>query len=36
MLEVGEIPLSDGPDLSRPAQPPADPMVVRHLVGVES
>lgn len=36
MLEIGEILLSDGPDLSRPAQPPADPAVVRNLVGVES
>lgn len=35
MLEVGEIPLSDGPDLSRPAQPPASPETVTQLVGVE-
>jgi uncharacterized membrane protein len=33
-LETGEIPLSDGPGLLRPAQPPADPADIRSHAGV--
>ena len=36
LMETGEIPLSDGPGLSRPAQPAADPQQVRSLAGVQS
>jgi uncharacterized membrane protein len=35
LLETGEIPLSDGPGLWRPAQPAARPQEVRTLAGVE-
>jgi uncharacterized membrane protein len=35
LLETGEIPLSDGPGLQRPAQPPARPEEIRTLAGVE-
>lgn len=34
LLETGEIPLSDGPGLWRPARPAADPDKVRSLAGV--
>jgi uncharacterized membrane protein len=34
LLETGEIPLSDGPGLWRPAQPPAEPESVRAYPGV--
>jgi uncharacterized membrane protein len=34
ILEAGEIPISDGPGLSRPAQPPARPEEARTLAGV--
>ena len=33
LMETGEIPVSDGPGLRRPAQPAADPEVPRSLVG---
>lgn len=33
LMETGEIPLSDGPSLRRPAQP-ADPHTIRSLAGV--
>jgi uncharacterized membrane protein len=36
LLETGEIPLSDGPALWRPAQPAADVRKVRSLAGVQS
>jgi uncharacterized membrane protein len=36
LMETGEIPLSEGPGLWRPAQPPADPDEVRALAGVHS
>jgi uncharacterized membrane protein len=31
LMETGEVPLSDGPDMKRPAQPAADPRAVRNL-----
>lgn len=34
LMETGEIPLSEGPGLWRPAQPAADPDEVRELAGV--
>lgn len=34
MLETGEIPLSDGPGLWRPAQPAGDPEEIRTLTGI--
>jgi len=34
LLETGEIPLSEGPGLWRPAQPAADPQQIRDLAGV--
>jgi uncharacterized membrane protein len=34
LLETGEIPLSEGPGLWRPAQPPADPQIVKTHAGV--
>ncbi len=34
LIETGEIPLSDGPSLWRPAQPAADPSVVKTIAGV--
>lgn len=36
LMETGEIPLSDGPGLWRPAQPAKDPDQVRQLSGVRS
>jgi uncharacterized membrane protein len=36
LLETGEITLSEGPGLWRPAQPPRDPQQVRDLAGVHS
>jgi uncharacterized membrane protein len=36
LMETGEVPLSDGPGLSRPAQPAADPRQVKSLAGVQS
>ena len=36
LMETGEIPVSDGPSLSRPAQPPRDPAELRELVGVQA
>ena len=36
ILEVGEITLSDGPGLSRPAQPSATPDKLGDMVGVKS
>jgi uncharacterized membrane protein len=36
LMETGEIPLSDGPGLWRPAQPAANPQQVRSLAGVQS
>jgi uncharacterized membrane protein len=36
LLETGEITLSEGPGLWRPAQPPRDPQQVRDLAGVQS
>ena len=36
LMETGEIPLSDGYGLWRPAQPAADPQQVRSLAGVHS
>ncbi len=35
LLETGEIPLSEGPGLWRPAQPAADPRVIKELAGVQ-
>jgi uncharacterized membrane protein len=35
LMETGEIPLSDGPGLWRPAQPAARPEEIRTLAGVE-
>lgn len=35
LMETGEIPLSDGPGLWRPAQPARDPQEVRSLAGVQ-
>jgi uncharacterized membrane protein len=35
LMETGEIPLSDGPGLWRPAQPPANPQELKALAGVE-
>ncbi len=35
LLETGEIPLSDGPGLWRPAQPAADPREIKELAGVQ-
>lgn len=35
LLETGEIPLAEGPGLWRPAQPAADPRVIKDLAGVE-
>jgi len=35
LLETGEIPLSDGPGLWRPAQPAADPRELKALAGVQ-
>jgi uncharacterized membrane protein len=35
IMETGEIPLSDGPGLWRPAQPAARPEEIRTLAGVE-
>lgn len=34
IMETGEIPLSEGPGLKRPAQPAADPEEIRTLAGV--
>ena len=34
LIETGEIPVSDGPGLWRPAQPPARPEEVKSLAGV--
>lgn len=34
LIETGEIPLSDGPSLWRPAQPAGDPDVVKTIAGV--
>jgi uncharacterized membrane protein len=34
LIETGEIPLSEGPGLWRPAQPPEDPRKIRELAGV--
>ena len=34
LLETGEIPLSEGPGLWRPAQPASDPRVIKELAGV--
>jgi uncharacterized membrane protein len=36
LMEAGEIPISEGPGLSRPAQPPARPEDIKDLVGVQS
>lgn len=36
LMETGEIPLSDGPGLSRPARPADDPEKLRSLAGVHS
>jgi uncharacterized membrane protein len=36
LLELGEIPLSDGPGISRPAQPAETPGTLRDLAGVRS
>jgi uncharacterized membrane protein len=35
LMETGEVTLSDGPALWRPAQPAADPDEIRHYAGVE-
>jgi uncharacterized membrane protein len=35
LMETGEVPVSDGPSLRRPAQPPRDPAELRELVGVQ-
>jgi hypothetical protein len=35
LLEVGEIPFSEGPGLARPAQPPAAVDTIKTLAGVE-
>jgi uncharacterized membrane protein len=34
LMETGEVPLSDGPSLYRPAQPAANPQEVRSIAGV--
>jgi uncharacterized membrane protein len=34
LMETGEIPISEGPGLWRPAQPPADPQEVKTYAGV--
>ena len=36
LMETGEIPLSDGPSLWRPAQPARDPQEIRRLAGVQA
>jgi uncharacterized membrane protein len=36
LMETGEIPLSDGPSLWRPAQPARDPQEIRNLAGVHA
>ena len=36
LMETGEIPISDAPNLRRPAQPPANPAELRTLGGVPS
>ena len=36
LMETGEIPLSDGPSLWRPAQPARDPQEIRNLAGVQA
>lgn len=36
LMETGEIPLSDGPALWRPAQPAKDPATLRKIAGVRS
>jgi uncharacterized membrane protein len=36
LMETGEIPLSDGPALWRPAQPARDPQEIRKLAGVQA
>ena len=36
LMETGEIPLSDGPSLWRPAQPARDPQEIRNLAGVRA
>ncbi len=36
LMETGEVPISDGFGLSRPARPAADPNEIRDLVGVHS
>lgn len=36
LMETGEIPLSDGPSLWRPAQPARDPQEIRTLAGVHA
>jgi uncharacterized membrane protein len=36
LMETGEIPLSDGPSLWRPAQPARDPEEIRRLAGVQA
>jgi uncharacterized membrane protein len=36
LMETGEIPLSEGPGLSRPAQPPAQPSELKEYAGVPS
>jgi uncharacterized membrane protein len=36
LMETGEIPLSDGPALWRPAQPARDPQEIRNLAGVRT
>jgi uncharacterized membrane protein len=35
LMETGEIPLSDGPSLRRPAQPARDPQDIRRIAGVQ-
>jgi uncharacterized membrane protein len=35
LLETGEVPLSDGPGLWRPAQPAANPREIKDLAGVQ-
>jgi len=34
LMETGEIPLSDGPGMWRPAQPPSNPQKIKSLAGV--
>jgi len=36
VMETGEVPLSEGPGLWRPAQPATDPETVKNLAGVNS